>query len=341
MAIELTGCLRHLDLTTSQKIRNIQAARAAGFAVDTFCVLEACSQNEVDAARSGALSNFVNVLQHTVGQAVNCTLLPQNDSVLGANGKLKPRYRPHGYPYPACRSFRMHLDRTVAQAHKLQQVGDMRREFSMRAGRPYDLVWRQRPDYVSKGLDWETIRRRLLCDVTRPCASSSATSADFVVPQVCVDGAHTDIEAILTPQAADHYDALVDRLPWLYVQGGGYFHNAESCLDAHMRTGTGGANHFFRHYVQKGWILYGCAPACFAGLRGSSPCRSVISGTKLQTIHNLTQCGLPRVARGHSRPTFYGPCSSPAQTMQANDPPMAAQLRAIVQGSLVLNGTGT
>ena len=60
------------------------------------------------------------------------------------------------------------LHNTLAQAHKLQLVGETRR----RLGRTYELVWRQRPDYVSTGLRWADARRALL--------SSAAPGAQYV-----------------------------------------------------------------------------------------------------------------------------------------------------------------
>ena len=321
LAIELTGCVRHLELTTAEKVESIRAARAAGFSVDLFCVLEACSQQERDAVNNGSLGNFVSAVRHKLAAVANCTLISQNDSVLGVKGKLKPRYTPKGYPY--CHFSRISVDRMVAQARKLRQVGGMRRDFSRQVGHQYDLVWRQRPDWVSRGLDWDGVRRSLLCD-GRPCTSSSAESADFVVPQVCIDGAHTDIEAILTPQAADHYDSLVDRIPSLYREAGFYLHNPESCMDAHMRTGA----RRFRHYVQKGWVLYGCSPECFR-MQGPEACRSVISGTHLKSIRNLTQCGLPRVHRGGMASfAFRGPCGYRGNATW--NPPLAAAIRSFV-----------
>ena len=321
LAIELTGCVRHLELTTAAKVESILAARAAGFSVDLFCVLEECSQHESDAVNNGSLSNFMSAVRHIKLAVANCTLVSQSDSVIGAKGKLKPRYTPKGYPY--CHFSRVSVDHMIAQARKLQQVGGMRRDFSRQLGHRYDLVWRQRPDWVSRGLDWNSVRRLLLCDGTRQCHSSSAEGADFAVPQVCVDGAHTDIEAILTPEAADHYDSLVDRIPSLYREAGHYMHNPESCLDAHMRTGA----RRFRHYVQNGWILYGCSPECFH-TPGSAACRSVISGTRLKTIRNLTQCGLPRVHRGGMASfAFRGPCSK-NRGNATWDPPLAIAMRS-------------
>jgi hypothetical protein len=122
--------------------------------------LEACSDEEVRHARAGVVDAFSSKLSGDGGvEVANCTWWPHSAGVLDSHGKLKPEHWAlfPGYPYRKHHE-NIQVDNTLAQAHKLMVVGEMRRRFSHQRGQRYDLVWRQRPDYVSQGVDLESVR---------------------------------------------------------------------------------------------------------------------------------------------------------------------------------------
>ena len=281
LAIELSGCMRALNLTAPAKAQGILDARAAAFAVDIFCSLEACSQMELHAARAGLVRDFVAQLAHALGahgSVVNCSWTAPADGVLGPDGALKQMYRQQfpGYPFHANQY--MNVDHLISQARKLQQVAALRRAHSQSAGMPYDLVWRQRPDWVSTGLNFTSVQKALLL--------GSQRNHDFVVPQVCVAGAHTDMEAVLTTTAADHLSSLFEQLPSLYKAVGSHFAGPEAAVSLHMRSRCD--TRAFYHYIQPGWAMYRCSPDCFSHER--SPChRAVPTGP----FNKEGTCGVP------------------------------------------------
>ena len=57
------------------------------------------------------------------------------------------------------------------------------------------------------------------------------------MPHVCVAGAHTDIEAVLTERAADHYATQLSNAPALYAAANHSFNGPETLIDLHMRAG--------------------------------------------------------------------------------------------------------
>ena len=282
LALEITGCLRALNVpdAVAAKVQNIRDAQAAGFAVDVFCVLEACSENELDGARNGAVSSFVrqmSIALEGVGEVANCSWWPHTAGVLNQNGKLLSQYRPAFPGYPYRHHPFMNVDNTIAQAHKLNLVGEIRRQFSMRMGRNYDLVWRQRPDWVTTGLIMGQLRDSLLHPHRMGIEphSAHALRGDFAVPQVCISHAITDIEAILTIEAADHYSALYREFSSLYNRSHSHFGGPELLMDLHMRT-IGNRPNGFRYMMPDGWHLYRCSEGCFGK---STPCRRMVPAT--------------------------------------------------------------
>ena len=311
MAIELTGCLRSLNVSSVGKVHNVLQARTAGYAVDLFCALEACSDDEVRHARAGVVDAFSSKLSGDGGvEVANCTWWPHSAGVLDSHGKLKPEHWAlfPGYPYRKHHE-NIQVDNTLAQAHKLMVVGEMRRRFSHQKGQRYDLVWRQRPDYVSQGVDLESVRDALLAPLGRhvrhaaaPLSStpSSASSAvadaaradglwgtgpagaenvghrgrsegersqvQYAVPGICMGGAHTDIEALLTPAAADHYGMQWHHFDALYNASGHLLYGPEVLIDVHMRS----SRQHLDYLVMPKWQLYRCSLFCFnmAGLCG-------------------------------------------------------------------------
>jgi len=162
----------------------------------------------------------------------------------------------------------------MAQAHKLYLAGEMRRQ----SGRRYDLVWRQRPDYVSTGWD--------LAAAATTLVGPSAT-AQYILPPICIGAAHTDIEALLTEDAANHYDDMLTNVERMYVAGNStHFYGAEVLVDEHMRSASR-----FRYEMQPHISLYRCSTYCFGS---SQPCRhygahpgDCSSSKPLQTCHHL------------------------------------------------------
>lgn len=275
--MELTGCMRTLNLSIAGKLANVHEARAAGFSVDLFCALEACSNEELSAARSGLVDGFVAQLTGVV-EHVNCSWWSHSAGVLDASGHLKHEYLAAHPQYP----YRHHpkqmvVDNTLAQAHKLKIVAAMRRD----SGRQYDLVWRQRPDYVSTGIGLAAVRRALLVNASDRPSSSAETVLTrevssmkarpqrtplFAVPQLCFGDAHTDIEAILTPAAADHYGALFDSASALYRASAGSFGGPEVLLTQHMAP--------FAYLVRPRWAVFRCSLSCFDS---THPCRQLLT----------------------------------------------------------------
>ena len=296
IAVELSGCMRTMGLAAEGKIHAIRKARAAGFAIDVFCKLEACSEpnREPDSAEvlNGIVANFIERVSPHLGndgKVVECSWYPFNgtEGLHDGTGRLQHQYRTQEFGYlhgaPICHFLGMSLDNVIAQARKLWLVGRMRQQFAARVGQQYDLVWRQRPDWVSTGLDFHVLRGLLLGEGMAATFPASPR-ADFVLPQLCAseNKAHTDIEAILTTEAADHYDEVINNMTWLWDAIGGYYSGPEVVLDLHMRR--------FRHYVQHGWQLYRCDAECFTA---QEPCRRA-TPTPMDATHPHS-CGLPRL----------------------------------------------
>ena len=301
MAIELSGCLRSLNLSSDGKRANIRAARAAGFAVDLFCVLEACNDAEVAAARGGAVDAFLEHVRDAV-DVVNCTWwsYDASASVLDARGRLKATHRAaHAGYYPYQRHHpQTRVDNTIAQAHKLEMIGMMRRL----SARRYHVVWRQRPDYVSIGAPLVALHGELFG------GGAAGGRLDYAVPQACVDHAHTDIEALMSEAAADHYSSLKDSIPGLYNASGRFFHGPEVLLDLHMRLGAtmnaGAArkpSYRYRGYwVSRDWYLYRCNAECFGV---ASPCRRLGPSERpppLRSALDAPTCGTPEQERSRA-----------------------------------------
>jgi hypothetical protein len=208
LAIEIAGCIRDFDLAIPAKLATLSAARALRYHVDVFCALEACSEAELDTA-SAHVKRFEEAVRANAsgGALVQCDWWPHTNGILDARGRLKSEHvEAHKPGYPYSRHHRqMQIDNTIAQAHKLDVVGTMRR----RTGRRYALVWRMRPDFVltSAGLSLRTAHALILgdepADEPIPGISGSAREhfgasggVDYVVPNLCTNnGAHTDIEA--------------------------------------------------------------------------------------------------------------------------------------------------
>ena len=330
LAIELSGCLRSLNLTTDARIHGIRHARSAGFAVDLFCVLEACNpMEEQDAQRN--VDAFVAQISESLGsdgKVAHCMWYPAAQGVLQPGGNdLKRQYRPPGYPF--CHHRYNKAPNTIAYAHKLHQVSVLRQKFSETSGQRYDLVWRQRPDWVSSGLDMELLRKELLpqSDQLAMSARNPRAKYAYVVPQSCSAGAHTDAEAVLTTAAADHYDSLHENIPWLYRAMSGWFPGPEILIDAHMRVNPRG----FRYYVQQGWYMFRCSAECFQFTSKDPPCRRE-PVTRMNTTHGVpgigygaaifnATCGLPNVQKAKGF-LAKGPCG-PKQTGASVIPIMA------------------
>lgn len=284
LALEISGCLRQLSLTLAAKRAQIMQARSDGFAVDLFCALEACSKQEQIDAQAGMWYNFIASMREAIepaGDVINCTWWPRNSSkaILDSRYYLRNELRAElkGYPYPR-HAQQMRVDHTIAQAHKLRTVGDMRR-FS---GRKYDLVWRQRPDYASTGVRLRDARE-LLLELSN---SKNVHHVGYLVPPYCLLGGHTDIEAILTVSAADRLSSQYDYLDALYSESGNYFAGPELILRAHMLP--------FNYTWLPKWQLFRCATQCFGE---EQPCRLLPPGhvsTRVRTEHPGAPCGFPQ-----------------------------------------------
>lgn len=273
LAIELTGCVRSLGLTLPHKVAAVAEARAAGFAVDVFCMLQSCTTG---GATNGAhelnmIRNLSAGVEAAGGDVVKCSYVSFDEGSLTTSGWLKPLLQAKHPDYPYARwqrTDKRNLDRTVAQAHKWQQVRALRAT----SGRAYDLVWRQRPDYVSAGIHLREVASMLL--------ASNATES-YAVPGPCVGGAHTDVEAVLTPAAADRWDALFTHIPNMYKAHENQSHpvkqtfgkrwwGPEVLVDEHMR-GAG-----LRYTFLPGATLFRCSSHCFGD---ELPCRQLVSTT--------------------------------------------------------------
>ena len=286
LAIELTGCVRSLALATPHKLAAVSDARAEGFSVDLYCALQSCIVNataDVYETERQAVWNFSAGVRAAGGEVINCSYSTFSEGDLSGHGRLTPSLRAlhPDYPYERWKRVDMgNLDRTMAQANKWRQVALMRAQ----AGRTYDLIWRQRPDYVSTG----TRLRELAGQLT-----ARGASAAYAVPGICngpqvhvhgpygvASGIHGDIEAVLTPKAADYYDNLFSHVPTLYKGGSSTRGSAlatpsgdtlvsrwpgpEVLLDQHMRRGG------FRYIYSREVRLYRCSPYCFGA---AAPCR--------------------------------------------------------------------
>ena len=271
------------------KLSAVAQARAEGFSVDLYCVLQSCIPSSTRpvakgentsaadimyAEESAIVQNFSSGIRALGGEVINCSYVTFDGGDLTPNGRLSsaPRLLHPDYPYAAWkRTDSANVDRTIAQANKWRQVAAMR----ALSGRPYDLVWRQRPDYVSTGLRLRELASRLLA----PSATES-----YAVPGVCNNGIHGDIEAVLTVGAADHYDALFSHVPALYA-------GRERASDMRLPAATGGRlssrwlgpevlldHHMRRHgerYLHLPAVdLYRCSPYCFGT---AAPCRKFLA----------------------------------------------------------------
>jgi hypothetical protein len=280
LALELAGCIRSLALSTAGKLANVEHAVSAGYRVDLFCALSGCTDNQSeDEIRSEELAarsfvrEFLRTVRHASDVVINCSYWPYagEGEALTERGILRPELRQrHAPSYPYSRWAHQNpqaIPRTLAQAHKLYLVGEMRR----RSGRRYELVWRQRPDYVSMGFDLALAAATL---------GPPNASVQYLVPGgYCAGSAHTDIEAVLNEAAADHYDGLLPGVERLYVAGGSRrFWGPEVLLDEHMRS-VGK----FRYESQPDVKLYRCSPYCFGD---AHPCRLLPSAS----AHNPSSC---------------------------------------------------
>ena len=284
VSFELAGCFRELQLALPGKLASIATTRSEGFEVDVFCALEACSATELVAARAGLVDDFVGHIRRALSLDMNlssssgsrstraplpplvqCEWWPHSNGVLDATGRLKREHvaaQQPGYPYPHHHPL-MRVDHTIAQAHKLESVARLRR----RSGRAYALVWRSRPDYVSTGVSVSAAHALLAAGR----AGGSDSALDYLVPSSCTSGAHTDIEALLSERAADHYSAQRHALPALYREAGEYFAAPEVVLGLHLRRGH------LRYRVLPTWRLYRCSTPCFGE---AQPCRQLLPATQ-------------------------------------------------------------
>ena len=198
LAVELSGCIgMDFAATMPNKIKTAHDARAAGWRLDLFCALEACSDAQA-AAADGLLAEFTASLPATVA---NCTWWPQARGILGTNNTLRQPWRSfhHFYPYDVGNLKHTHMASSGLKKHRGSEATlSMMHKFSvlkqMRVQRPrYDAVWRTRPDTVVKGISWSLAR------------SVIGTSYYMVGPDGWVFGSHTDLDVVLSSAAADRW----------------------------------------------------------------------------------------------------------------------------------------
>ena len=117
LAFQMSGCLRELNHSMAIKLAGVADARGAGYAVDLFCALEACSEYEVKLADGGLVTRFVEQFRATAGSCsfIHCAWWKSSDGILlpaerrisftggrGESSRLKPDFvnAQPGYPYP-------------------------------------------------------------------------------------------------------------------------------------------------------------------------------------------------------------------------------------------------
>ena len=278
-------------MSTAGKVAT-HAARAAGFEVEIYCALEACNDAEVASRWRGAAERLQRAHAEAGACRVDCDWFPHAAGLLDERGRLKETEQAPRLPLPPL----PHTDRRRQRPRPGAQARNRGRDATVPAGGNAS-VWRQRPDYVSTGYRLPELRDALL-DLELPQVRSLPSSPwpvagrpyDYAVPQACVDGAHTDIEALLTEPAADHYSAQLAHLPSLYNATGRYFRSPEVMLDLHMRSSL----RRFRYLLHPGWLLFRCSPLCFGAAQpcrrlGPSPYPPTLDGTQDVT------CGKPSV----------------------------------------------
>ena len=301
MAIELSGCLRSLNTTMPYKLAAVMEARAAGLHVDLFCALEACNNVELEMGRAGVVDEFSSRFREAAGRAaINCTWWPYTEGMMKTTDEPRESVRAQlpGYPYHYKLGVRK-MNNILAQAYKFQVVGDMRR----RTGHYYHFVWRQRPDFVSTGLNFSD--QAIASIGGRPGANPAA---HYMLPSICAQWAHTDIEALLSADAADHYDAQFSHVPSLPLNDikGPSLPGPERSISLHMY------NHGWQHVLQKQWQLFRCNAGCFGA---DAPCR-LLTGGDLRERANCTieqndwrlcsaQLQKGRAASGEAQPSRF------------------------------------
>ena len=269
LSYEVSGCVRSLNTSMFGKLANIRRAKQLGWNVDVYCVLEACGPHEDARTEADSVATFVREvaeeLHNDTDAVVNCTYWPHGSahSLVDGRGRLSAIHRA---AYPSYPYKRRGPDAVITHAlsafHKLRALSAMRRH----AGRPYSLVWRNRPDFVSTGLEPPSRTRH------RPTWPDGGA---YLVPKYCIGpmlssdtvgltGSHTDIEAILTVPAAERYASLIEHIETMYTAGWPFA--PEQLLDEHMRSGG------FRYAVAQHSALYRCSEFCFGS---QAPCRLV------------------------------------------------------------------
>ena len=256
LAFELSGCLSHAALTLPSKIDNVRDAMAHGWKVDVFCALEACNAEQEASAQS-----FIGSLNAELGaNVVNCTWWPRGGGgLLHFNGTLRAEWlKFHArYPYDSHHIVgKMHSrsETTLSMLHKFNVLKRMRWRQP-----PYDGVWRSRPDTVVKNVSWSLVNSVVRHDGRYYVVPTSAWAL----------GHHTDMDAILSEQAADRWgDAFYYVMP---LHSCGVSFHPETLVHQNMAGGN------FRCILDGERTLQFCRPKLLASGRRSTACSGATS----------------------------------------------------------------
>lgn len=227
-----------LIAATRGKMEMVAAAAAANWSVDVFCVLSADS-NATLARLRRAVDRFEGELRRHAG-VINCTIDPLGESIYESGPasprQLRPEHRAihPAYPYPHRNTtlgpgrggWLSRVQNSLSMFEKLWRVGELRRSHGRLGGRrPYDLVWRSRPDAAAT-LPLEAVRRVVF------------SPSEYMVPHapMVAAGIPTDMEAILPAAsgAADRYDEIWRNLAQLEREGAAF--HPESLVAGNMRA---------------------------------------------------------------------------------------------------------
>ena len=262
----ITGCIRTLALTLVGRVAHVREAHAAGWRVDVYCVIEACTHEERTFAENGGFSRFVHNLSRALwaDDFIQCDLW--NGSITPAFDT--PAFRAHHpkYPYTSHHPA-FHQTHSWSMYHKFSLANTM----MAMSGRTYSLVWRTRTDVVSTGVHLHSHNLGMYEYVVPPV---------YNFPTPWGGTLHTDMEALLSPKAARHYSAVLDAVPFLYARGVSL--GAETLLSAHMAYGN------FTPITEMRMNLYVCFLACALKRTHADACRQYQRcATPLAQLHEI------------------------------------------------------
>ena len=271
LAMEISGCMRHLDMYHEAKARQVHAAVASGLRVSIFCYLEACNDEQVARAQAGAILRFERALQSAGAELCNCSWVPWTDQ-----------------PWKRAKDLLANPNSSHPLLLKLQRVQQLRLEYEAKqvqhVRHRHDFVWRTRPDWESThAINWGMVhelgtseylvpqcRTGVHVDLGAGCGNCDVPSTR--PPQrMAACTRHSDVDAILPVLggAADHYDSTWSHIDWLCLHGLGPG-DTEGMLGANM--GLLG----FTAIALPGWLP---RPIVRAGLPGQHTTREVGEAT--------------------------------------------------------------